>query len=147
MPTLATGQSVLAVRPRFSWNRLGRGDIVVLRRPNGGDTIYIKRILGLPDEDIRLEHGTVFLGGAPLEEPYASKPSDPPGNYNREWWTGPGEYFVLGDNRSDSQDSRAFGPVAGELIIGRVWFRCWPPQAWGLLRPPVGKASYGGREG
>ncbi len=133
-PALKSRESVLAVRSRLPWNRLRRGDIVVFRQPDYPGRVYIKRIVGLPNEDIRLEDGLVHLKGALLEETYIDGLDGLfPGrqDQNREWWTGPDEYFVLGDNRGGSQDSRAFGPVARRLILGRVWFRCWPPRSWG----------------
>ena len=120
LPALADAQSVLAVRPRFSWNRLRRGDVVVLRHPVWNDRTYIKRIVGLPNEEIRVEDGLVYLGGVLLEEAYVEGPVTEPERKFREWWTGEGEYFVLGDDRRDSQDSRAFGPVDRGLILGRV---------------------------
>lgn len=131
LPALADGQSVLAVRPRYSWNRLRRGDVVVLRHPVWNDRTYIKRIVGLPNEEIRVEDGLVYLGGVLLDEAYVDSPVKAPEQKFKEWWTGKDEYFVLGDNRRDSQDSRAFGPVDRGLILGRVWFRCWPPGRLG----------------
>ena len=137
LPALASGESVLAVRPRLSWNRLRRGDIVVLRNPVSGGRPYIKRIVGLPNQQVRLEDGRVYLEGELLEEAYLNAATSGRRDRNREWWTGPEEYFVLGDNRGDSQDSRAFGPVHRRLILGRVWFRVWPRRAWG----PVDRSS------
>ena len=130
-PALADQESVLAVRPRFSWNQPRRADIVVLRHPERSDRTFIKRIVGLPNEDLRVDSGLVYVAGVLLEEPYIV--GRIPGRADRdgEWWTGPDEYFVLGDNRRDSQDSRAFGPVDRGLILGRVWFRCWPLRTWG----------------
>jgi signal peptidase I len=128
---LADQESVLAVRPRFSWNRLRRGDILVLRHPERRDRTFIKRIVGLPNEDVRVDSGLVYLADVLLEEPYIVGRILGRADRDGEWWTGPDEYFVLGDNRSDSQDSRAFGPVDRGLILGRVWFRCWPLRSWG----------------
>ena len=132
-PALGNGESVLAVRPLFSWNRLRRGDIVVIRHPQWSDRTYVKRIAGLPNEDMRVHSGSVYVGDEVLEEAYLLEAL--PGRADRDgkWWNGPAEYFVLGDNRSDSEDSRAFGPVGQQLILGRVWLRCWPPRAWGLV--------------
>ena len=135
-PALKSRQSVLAVRPRFVWNRLRRGDIVVLRHPVQGQRTYIKRIVALPNEEVRLEDGSVYLDGVLMEDsgsggPIAGEIRSEHLGHRGEWWTGPEEYFVLGDNRGDSQDSRAFGPVNRHLILGRVWFRCWPPGALG----------------
>jgi len=134
-PALGSGQSVLASRPRLPWDPdYCRGDVVVLRHPVWSDRIYIKRIIGLPGEEVRLEEGRVYLDGAPLDEVYLDGPPSQRKEYDREWWTGTDEYFVMGDNRSDSQDSRAFGPVRRQRILGRVWLRCWPPRAWGPVR-------------
>ena len=133
LPALANRESVLAVRIKFCGNRLRRGDIVVLQHPVLKGRTYIKRIIGLPNEDLRLEKGLVYLNGDLLEETYLDGPFTAGRDRDREWWMGPDDYFVLGDNRSDSQDSRAFGPVDRRLILGRVWFRCWPLRSWGRI--------------
>jgi len=131
LPALADGQYVLLWRGPSLRNRLRRGDIVVLRHPMGRHQTYVKRVVGLPNEDLRLDDGRVYIGGAHLEETYLRCP----GSLGQagEWWMGPDEYFVMGDNRLNSEDSRAFGPVAAAQIVGRVWLRYWPPRAWGLL--------------
>ena len=146
-PTLEDGQSVLVVRPVFPWNRLQRGDVVVLTPPAPTPglpegTWFIKRVAGMPDEEIVLEGGRVYADDVLLAELSANAgPSTGSGaaagregESRREWWNGPDEYFVLGDNPADSRDSRRFGPVPGERIIGRVWFRIWPLSAWGKVR-------------
>ena len=136
LPSLAHRESVLVVRTRFRWNRLRRGDVVVFERPGGAGGIYIKRVVGLPGEDLRVADGRVYLDGQQLAERYVQGAAVPEGGdsgeggESREWFNGPDEYFLLGDNRADSNDSRAFGPVSAGLIKGRAWFRCWPPHAW-----------------
>ena len=139
-PTLEDGQSVLVVRPVFPWNRLRRGDVVVLTPPAptpglSADTWFIKRVAGMPGEEIVLEGGRVYADDLLLAEltGAVSLPGHA-GDGRREWWNGPDEYFVLGDNPADSRDSRAFGPVPAERIIGRVWCRVWPPGALGRVR-------------
>ena len=131
LPALADGQYVLLRRFPSHRNRLRRGDIVVLRHPMEGHQTYVKRIVGLPNEDLRMDGGRVYIGGGPLEETYLFSP----GSLSKagEWWMGPDEYFVMGDNRRNSQDSRAFGPIGAAQIVGRVWLRYWPPRAWGLV--------------
>ena len=134
LPALADGQYVLLTRASSASPPLQRGDIVVHRHPMGLEGIYVKRVVGLPDEHVRLANGQIYINDDLLEEnhldpdPYQS---DPP---RKEWWNGSDEYVVMGDNRRESHDdSRAFGAVPGERILGRVWFRYWPPKAWGIL--------------
>ena len=135
LPSLAERESVLVAPTRFPWNRLRRGDVAVFERPGSRGSIYIKRVVGLPGEDMRVAGGRVFLDGELLEENYLLLPDgqgagNPDGGGGREWFNGPEEYFLLGDNRTDSNDSRDFGPVPENLIKGRAWFRCWPPPRW-----------------
>ena len=130
LPALRQGESVLVVRTRFRWNRLRRGDVAVFERPGGGGGAYIKRVAGLPGEDIKIAGGQVYLDGELLSEDYLQGAGEIENAGDREWFNGPGEYFFLGDNRADSNDSRAFGPVPEGMIRGRAWFRCWPPSRW-----------------
>lgn len=139
-PTLEDRQLVLVVRPVFPWNRLKRGDVVVLTPPSPTpglpeDTWFIKRVAGMPDEEIVLSGGRLYADDVLLADltrpaagpdPSAGSGEGPERDTRREWWNGPDEYFVLGDNPNDSRDSRAFGPVPGERVIGRVWCRIWP---------------------
>ena len=107
-----------------------RGGIVAFRHPQKPQSVYIKRVVGLPNEHIALEDDRVLINGQPQPEPYLDPGSGTGRQYARQWFTDSGEYFLLGDNRGDSEDSRAFGPVECRLIIGRVWFRYWPPRVW-----------------
>ena len=136
LPALADGQYVLLWRGPSLRDRLRRGDIVVLRHPVLRHQTYIKRVVGLPNEDLRLEDGRVYVGGVRLEETYLRCPG--PAGQAGEWWMGPDEYFVMGDNRLNSHDSRYFGPVAAAQIVGRVWLRYWPRRAWGLVAGAFG---------
>ena len=132
LPTLGERQSVVAVRSSRSWNRLERGDIVVFRHLEFSGRIFIKRIVGLPDEQVRVENGAVYIDDVLLEEPYLDGQTVDRQDLHRTWWNGPGELFLVGDNRQDSKDSRTFGPVDGGLVLGRVWLRCWPLSAWAM---------------
>ena len=89
--------------------------------------IYIKRIIGLPEEDIKIIEDLVYIKELPLTEAYTQGMS---GAEENEWFNGPDEYFLLGDNRGDSNDSRTFGSVSADQIVGRAWFLCWPPLKW-----------------
>ena len=127
LPLLRGGESVFVVRTRFKWNRLRRGDLAVFERPSAGGGATIKRVVGLPGEDIKIADGKVYVDGRLLAEDYTQGAGKA---VEKEWFNGTEEYFLLGDNRGDSNDSRNYGPVAGDLIKGRAWFRCWPPTQW-----------------
>ena len=135
LPALADGQYVLMLPKERFGRQLDRGDIVLLRHPMGGNDVYVKRIVGLPNETILMREGRLLLNGRPLPEDYPTLPVVEKRMGSQEWSSGQDEYFVVGDNRRQSRDSRVFGPVNTRLIMGRVWFRYWPPSAWGLLEP------------
>jgi signal peptidase I len=132
-PTLVGGQYLLAKHYRFAPKRLSRGDIVMFRPPRHTHQVWIKRIVGLPDESISINEGVTLINDSPIAEPYLIGNQSHKIEPKHEWWNGPEEYFVMGDNRNDSEDSRKFGPIHKELIFGRVWFRCWPPGDWGHI--------------
>lgn len=131
LPTLRDGQWVLAMPGILHRNRLRRGDVVVLVRPSHPFDLLIKRIVGMPNESIALDEGRLYADDVPLfAEPVLPGPD---GRQDGRWWNGPDDYFVLGDNPARSTDSRSFGYVSAERIIGRVWVRVWPPVAIGLV--------------
>ena len=135
LPELSDGQYVLMLPKERLGRQLDRGDIVMLRHPAGAGDVYVKRIVGLPNETILMREGRVLLNGKVLQEDYPTLPAAEKWIGPQEWSSGHDEYFVMGDNRRQSRDSRVFGPVNSRLIMGRVWFRYWPPSAWGLLGP------------
>ncbi len=102
-----------------------RGDVVVFRYPKDPRQFYIKRVIGLPGERVRVSDGIVYVNDKPLDEKYISVKfaSD---DTMQEKVLQPNEYFMMGDNRSNSLDSRIFGPVDSQYLIGRVWIRGWP---------------------
>lgn len=117
-PTLAPGTRLVARRLPKRWGRLRRGDVVVVRPPDQAERIELKRILGLPQETISWIGGAIRVNHQPLEEPYARIPASPPGDELRTVHLSDGEYFVAGDNRLYSHDSRRYGPVQREAILG-----------------------------
>ncbi|MEX2599418.1 MAG: signal peptidase I, partial [Dehalococcoidia bacterium] len=132
------------------WHPFGppeRGDVVVFRYPRDPSQNFVKRIIGLPGDTIRIDRGVVFVNGQPLDEPYIEHESH---ETLRERVVDPGMYYVMGDNRSHSQDSRDGWNVPRENIVGKVWVAYWPPDdittlfintagALGALVPPVGR--------
>jgi signal peptidase I len=150
--TLQIGDRVIVNKLAYRIGEPSRGDVVVfepetlereslvskvtrnllesvgLRTPQSD---LIKRIIGLPGDTIELRDNRVYINGAPLDEPYL-----PPDIRNDDF--GPevvpvGHYFVMGDNRSSSRDSRVFGPIAGDRIVGRAFAVVWPPSRWSGL--------------
>lgn len=118
---------------RYVFRGPKRGDVIVFKQPNGipgQERDFIKRIIGLPGEVVEVRDQTVFINGRPLDEPYIlEKP-----NYTCQPQRVPeGHYFVLGDNRNNSQDSHVFGPIPKENIIGQAWITYWPLSKLGFV--------------
>ena len=141
MPTLTTGEFLWVNKAAyFRWNGeyvLGgpaRGDIAVLRSPEPDDDVdLIKRIIGLPGDRVRVQHGRVFINGTALDEPYIRLQASYDYPLNGQDLTVPsGQYFVLGDNRANSRDSHFGWFVPAANLVGRAWLSYWPPADWGL---------------
>ena len=125
---------VLVNRLAYRFRDPRRGDIVVFEAPDtaaarcGSAGTYVKRIIGLPGQTVTLEHGFVSVNGRPLDESsYVESPAQR-GDQSGRWRVPTGRYFVLGDNRNDSCDSRTWGPVARSRLIGPVVATYWPPE-------------------
>ena len=116
----------------YRFNDPSRGDIVVFKYPKDPSQYFIKRIIGLPGEIVDIADNRIYIHGAEdnnqkfLLEENEYLPAENRTLESRKWTLGPDEYYVMGDNREYSLDSRRFGPVDSSLIIGRVWFRGWP---------------------
>ena len=128
LPTLHEGERVIVDKISYQLHPPERGDIVVF---GGHGTLnLIKRIVGLPGETIEVHGNQVFINGQALAEPYLTQPtvgSMPAQEIAAD------HYFVMGDNRSNSQDSRAFGPIQISDIVGRAWIIYWPPVNWSVM--------------
>src|SRR5216683_2906417 len=110
-----------------------RGDVVVFLYPHDHEKSYIKRVIAVPGDDLKIDHGRVYVNGAPMEEPYVPKRFAD--DRSQPEMTVPAhEYFVMGDHRSISSDSRDFGPVNRELIYGKAAFVYWPMDQAGVVR-------------
>ncbi len=129
VPTLNPGNRVLVNKLSYDFHSVHRGDIIVFRTPpddrsNPAIKDLVKRVVGLPGDTVSSQGGKLYVNGKPLSEPYL-----PPGvvtNGVAVTKIPPGELWVMGDNRTDSEDSRYFGPISEKLIVGRVFLRYWP---------------------
>ena len=115
-----------------------RGDIIILRPPTDNSKDFIKRVIALPGERLFIRDGHVYINGHLLDEPYLPEAWTTLNN-PAPWSVGDGavipanEYFVMGDNRNRSQDSRIFGPIGRDRIDGKAWFRIWPLDHFGNI--------------
>lgn len=129
-PALEDDQYLVVDKLSYRLHEPQRGDIIVFRDPRGDGRKLIKRVVGLPGEQVAVRNGLVLIDEVPLEEPYIADP----GRYTQAELTIPGDqYFVLGDNRNNSSDSHNWGTMPSDLIIGKAWFTYWPPALWGLI--------------
>jgi signal peptidase I len=144
--TLQPGEYVLVdkLTPRF--DDYSRGDVIVFKPPvgydQGGDTPFIKRVIGLPGDRVSIRDGGVYVNGVLLDEPYTypgtvpNQPTEAPPD-RTDWTVAPGELFVLGDHREQSSDSRVFGTIQRDSVVGRAWLRYWPFNVFGILPTPT----------
>ncbi|MCC6177925.1 MAG: signal peptidase I [Chloroflexi bacterium] len=122
--------------PNYIFTGPQRGEIIVFQSPGQADKDFIKRVIGLPGESVRVVDGTVFINGKPLDEPYLTHHA----TYDFDTKiVPPGSYFVLGDNRPNSSDSHLGWFVPANNIIGKAWVSYWPPTDWGVMTA----AAYG----
>ena len=108
---------------RFALRPPERGEVIVFHYPLDRSKDFVKRVIGLPGETIVVDEGKVFINGDQLEEPYLTSRDD---SSAQETVLGANEYYVIGDNRRGSKDSRTWGVLPGELVLGKVWFVYWP---------------------
>lgn len=131
-PTFHTGQYLIVDEVTYRLHPPARGSVLIFKYPKDPSKYFIKRVIGLPNETISLEGGVVTIKnqehpeGFTLDEPYVELPKADTHTYT----LGSGEYFVMGDNRQGSADSRLWGPVPEANIIGRPIIRFWPPNLW-----------------
>jgi signal peptidase I len=138
-PTLFAGDMVIVNKLAYRFNNTPhRGDVIVFKYPPDPDSIpYIKRVIGLPSDQVHIANGKVYINGQVIDEPYLKVTTDRGGD-----WTVPDrQLFVMGDNRNNSRDSRAWGFVPFENIIGRAELIYLPPQHWAFLHQNIAIAS------
>lgn len=129
-PTLQDGEFVFVNRLSYKFSEPARGDIIVFHFPiDPKRQDLIKRIIGLPGDEIFIANGRVYINGQEIQEPYiAAAPL-----YSGKWKVPEGELFVLGDNRNDSSDSHSWGLLPEEEIVGKAIFIYWPSTDWKLI--------------
>lgn len=134
-PNLVEDQRLVISRISYLLEKPRRGEIVVFNSPNArpDEPPLIKRLIGLPGETLEFRNVAVYINGVKLSEPYINEPCSPQRCPDRAWQLGPDEFFFMGDNRNHSHDSRAFGPIHRQQIVGRALVRYWPPDNWGIL--------------
>ncbi|HEV3103374.1 MAG TPA: signal peptidase I [Candidatus Dormibacteraeota bacterium] len=137
--TLDDNDYLIADKIDYRLHSPQRGDIIILRPPTDNSKDFIKRVIGLPGERLLIKDSVVYINGHRLVEPYLPEAWTVQGT-----WLGPdgnpdgyvlppNQYFVMGDNRNKSQDSRTFGPIGRDRIDGRAWFRIWPLNNFGNI--------------
>jgi signal peptidase I len=144
--TLLQDQYVLVDKITPRWAPYQRGDIVVFQPPSsirsGAGAPFIKRVIGLPGDRVKLEDGLVFINGVELDEPYLfvrrgePEPTEPSFEGETSWLVPDGSLFVMGDHRSASADSREFGPIEQSTVLGRALLRYWPFDAFSPIQRP-----------
>lgn len=125
VPAYESGQYILVNKLVYKFDDPQQGDVIVFRFPKDPSRLFAKRIIGLPGDTVAISDGTVFVNRKPLEEPYLAV-RDSSDMALRH--LGEREYFVLGDNRRGSNDSRNWGPVPEENIVGKMWITYYGPQ-------------------
>ncbi len=130
-PNVHEGQYLFIDKLLYSWGAPRRGDIIVLKPPDAPGQIYLKRVVGLPGETVEVRAGVVLVHGRALEEAWATRPF-PQANWGPAQ-IGDDELFVLGDNRPGSRDSRYFGMLKRDRVVGRAFLCYWPPSEWTIF--------------
>ncbi len=136
-PNFPNGEYLLTDKVTYRFGEPKRGDVIVFKAPTGDGEEFIKRIIGLPGERVSIKNGRVYLNGNLLDEDYIPDVSPTYGGgflqENETYSIPEGNFFVLGDNRPHSSDSRSWGTITKDKITGRAWVIYWPPKNAGLV--------------
>ncbi len=150
-PTLDDNDYLIATKIDYRFHNPNRGDIIIMRDPYDSSKDFIKRVIALPGDRLLIQHSHVYINGQLLDEPYIRQ--DEPWTVNAEWPTAsvagctpgqpctipPNSYFVMGDNRNASSDSRLFGWINRDRIEARSWLRIWPVSSIGFVDHYTGR--------
>lgn len=128
-PTLEDGEFVLVNKLSYRFGEVKRGDIIVFHFPMNPQEELIKRVIGLPGDRVTVRDQRVYVNGQALSEPYIAQTP----LYQGEWTVTDGHYFVLGDNRNNSNDSKDWGLLPAENVVGKAILIYWPPSMWSII--------------
>ncbi len=138
VPTIQPGEHLLVdkLTPRF--DDYSRGDVVVFHAPGSAadETPFIKRVIGVGGDRVELSDGAVLVNGVAIDEDYIARGATEPDCGEDAWSVPDGELFLMGDHRNQSQDSRCFGTVGVDRVVGRAWLRFWPLDTLTILSTP-----------
>lgn len=136
-PTFHNNEYILTDKISYRFADPQRGDIIIFKAPNNPEVDYIKRIIGIPGDRVKIDGGEVYINDQRLDERYITETTILiPGGLLREGiqiTIVPDTFFVMGDNRTHSSDSREFGPIDRSSIIGRAFVRYWPLNVFGII--------------
>lgn len=139
-PTFLNDSYVLSEKISYLFHEPARGDVVVLQYPVNPDVDFIKRIIGLPGDTLLLQDGYLFINNERLDEPYLTPNLETAGKgqikEGKLFIVPDGEYVVLGDNRKHSSDSRTWGTVPKDLLVGKAFMTYWPLNHLGITNSP-----------
>lgn len=131
LPNFQEGDCIMVSKVAYRSSDPQRGQVVIFNPPFDSPHPYIKRVIGLPGETVEIKDETVFVNGIALVEEYTM---EPPNYTMAATEVAEDEYFVLGDNRNNSNDSHTGWTVPRDRIIGKAWFLYWPPGRWGAVK-------------
>jgi signal peptidase I len=131
-PELKDGERIMVNKFLYYFGDIARGDVVVFWYPEDPQLSFIKRVVALPGESVEIRSGKVFVNDMPIDEPYVSDANADLRSFPR-LEVRPGHFFVLGDNRKGSNDSRSWGLVPERYIYGKAFLRIWPPREAGVV--------------
>jgi signal peptidase I len=130
LPNFHAGQRVVVLKAVYWWGEPKRGDVIILKAPNGEEKNWIKRVIGLPGDRVKIVQGQTYVNDKALVEPYVINPF----SYSMAEITVPaGKVFFLGDNRNVSNDSSKGWLLDRQNLIGKAWFISWPPSDWSVV--------------
>jgi len=136
-PGLQEGERILVNKVVYHLHEPERGDVIIFHPPFDPELVYVKRIIAIPGDTVEVRDGAVYVNGIELDEPYIQEP--PTYTFPLTGIAGD-EYFVLGDNRNNANDSHKGWAVPKENIIGKAWLIFWPPKKWKLVHTyPLGE--------